>query len=325
MNAESAAECGAVRRPDISVVIVSRNTRDVLRSCLASIAAHTDGLLIETIIVDNASTDGTAAMVRREYPRATLLEAAENGGFARGNNLGIRRAAGRAVLLLNPDAELAPGALHTLWNVLTADETIGVVGPQLVYPDGTVQPSRYRFPTLGTALVESTVIGEWWPTHPAIAWYTMADVSDRAAHDADWLMGACLLVRRDVFDAAGLLDARLFLYSEEPEFCGRVRRAGWRVRYVPEAVVRHHEGASTGQAVPVRQRAFAVSKAYLIGRQYGPWIGAAARAGLVADQTVRLGREGAKWLLGHKREMRAARIAAAWLTLRALLDVRSPQ
>ncbi len=325
MNAESRAERGAVCRPDISVVIVSRDTRDVLRSCLASVAAYADGLLIETIIVDNASTDGTAAMVRREFPRVTLLEAAENGGFARGNNLGIRRAAGQAVLLLNPDTELTPGALRTLWDALMADATIGVVGPRLLYPNDAVQPSRYRFPTLGSALVESTVLGEWWSAHPAIARYTMADVSDTVAHDADWLMGACLLVRREVFDAVGLLDARLFLYSEEPEFCGRVHRAGWRVRYVPEAVVRHHEGASTGQAVPARQRAFAVSKAYLIGRQYGPWVGAVARGGLAADQAVRLGREGAKWLLGHKREMRAARIAAAWLTLRALLRVGARQ
>jgi len=173
--------------------------------------------------------------------------------------------------------------------------------------------------------MESTVFGEWWPAHPAIAWYTMADVPDTAAHDADWLMGACLLVRREVFDAVGLLDARLFLYSEEPEFCGRVRRAGWRVRYVPEAAVRHHEGASTGQAIPARQRAFAVSKAYLIGRQYGSWVGTVTRAGLAADQAVRLGREGAKWLLGHKRAMRAARIGAAWLALRALLGMEPRQ
>ena len=311
---------GAMSQPDVSVVIVSHDTRELLHACLASVATHAGGLNIEIIVVDNASTDGTPTMVRRDFPAVTLLEATENGGFASGNNLGIRRVRGRAVLLLNPDTALTVGALPALDDALIADRAIGIVGPRLVYPDGSAQSSRRRFPTLGTALVESTVLGEQHPTYPAIAHYTMADVPDDLAHDADWLVGACLLVRRAVFDAVGLLDARLFLYSEEPEFCWRARRAGWRVRYVPEAVVVHHEGASTGQVVPTRQRAFAVSKARLMGQLYGPWIGAAARAGLVADQSVRLGREGAKWLFGHKRDLRAARITAAWLTLRALLS-----
>ena len=119
-------------------------------------------------------------------------------------------------------------------------------------------------------------------------------------------------MRREVFEAVGLLDERLFLYSEEPEWCWRVRRAGWRVRYVPEAVVIHHEGTSTGQHVAARQRAFAVSKAHMMTRIHGPVIGLLARGALAADQAVRLVREGAKWALGHKRALRAARVVAAW-------------
>lgn len=305
--------------PDVSVVIVSRNTRELLHACLASVAREAGDLTVETVVVDNASTDGTAAMVRRDFPSVTLLQPATNDGFAAGNNLGLRRTRGRAALLLNPDAELTPGALPALWAALHAAPDIGVVGPRLLYPDGTTQSSRRRFPTLRTALVESTTIGETFPRHAAIRRYEMTDEPEGAAHDADWLVGACLLVRRAVFDAVGLLDTRLFLYSEEPEFCWRVRRAGWRVRYVPAATVRHHEAASTGQVVALRQRVFAVSKAYLIGRLYGPHIEVVARAGLAADQAVRLVREGAKWLLGHKRELRAARVAAAWDALRALL------
>ncbi|MGI8855765.1 MAG: glycosyltransferase family 2 protein [Thermomicrobiales bacterium] len=305
--------------PDISIVIVSRNTRELLRACLRSIEDHADGLTIEVIVVDSDSGDGSAAMARREFPGVVVLEPGENTGFARGNNLGITRARGDAVLLLNPDTELTAGALRAMRDALRADATIGVVGPRLRYPDGSVQSSRRRFPTLATALVESTVVQEWWPDHPALARYTMADLPDDRPHDADWLVGACLLVRRAVFARAGLLDERLFLYSEEPEWCWRVRKAGWRARYVPAAEVWHHEGTSTGQNIAVRQRAFAVSKTHLMGTLYGPVIGAVTRAALVLDQAVRLVREGAKWSLGHKRDLRAGRLRAARVTLRALL------
>ena len=306
-------------RPDVSVIIVSRNTRKLLRACLASVTQEAGNLVTEVIVVDNASDDGTPEMVRHSFPAVTLLQPATNDGFATGNNLALRRARGRAALLLNPDTELLPGALPALWDSLHAAPDVGVVGPRLVHPDGATQSSRRRFPTLTSALVESTLIGEAFPHHSAIRGYAMADTPDDTPHDADWLVGACLLVRHEVFDAVGLLDANLFLYGEEPEFCGRVRQAGWRVRYTPAAVVRHHEGTSTGQAVVLRQQAFNESKVYVAGRLHGPLVGGAVRAGLVGDQATRLVIEGAKYALGHKREMRAARIAAATGTLRALL------
>jgi N-acetylglucosaminyl-diphospho-decaprenol L-rhamnosyltransferase len=312
-------DSGMRDEPDISIVIVSRNTRELLRACLCSIADYADGLAVEVIVVDSDSGDGSVAMVRQEFPTVIVLEPTENTGFARGNNLGIKRARGGAVLLLNPDTELTVGALRTMLNALRADATVGVVGPRLRYPDGSIQSSRRRFPTLATAFVESTVVQEWWPTHPAIARYRMDDRPEDRPQDVDWLVGACLLVRRAVFARAGLLDERLFLYSEEPEWCWRVRKAGWRVRYVPAAEVWHHEGTSTGQNIALRQRAFAVSKAHLMGTLYGPVVGAVTRAALVLDQAIRLIREGTKWVLGHKRDLRAGRVLAAWVTLRALL------
>jgi len=305
--------------PDISVVIVSRNTRELLRACLRSIDAHAGALTVETIVVDSASSDGAVAMIREAFPAVIVLEPGTNVGFARGNNLGIKRARGAAILLLNPDTTLTPGALGTLLAALRDDPAVGVVGPCLRYPDGSVQSSRRRFPTLLTAAVESTVVQEWRPGLPALARYYMNDTPLDAPADVDWLVGACLLVRRAVFARVGLLDERSFLYSEEPEWCWRVRRAGWRVGYIPAALVWHHEGASTGQNVLVRQRAFALSKARLMRTLYGPVIGWAARALLVADQSVRLVREAGKWMLGHKRDLRAARIIAAWGTLRALI------
>jgi N-acetylglucosaminyl-diphospho-decaprenol L-rhamnosyltransferase len=304
---------------DLSIVIVSRNTRDVLRASLRSIAAHAGDLRTETIVVDALSTDGTPAMICKEFPDVLLVQPAENTGFSRGNNIGIRRARGAAILLLNPDTELTPGALTTLVAALRSAPDLGAVGPRLRYPDGSVQSSRRRFPTLMTAAVESTIVQEWLPDHPALARYTMADLPDDAPHDVDWLVGACLLVRREVFETAGLLDERLFLYAEEPEWCWRVRCAGWRVRYIPAAEVIHHEGTSTSQNVTVRQRAFATSKAHMMTQIHGPATGLLTRGILVTDQSARLVREGAKWALGHKRPLRAARVTAAWCTLRALL------
>ena len=312
-------DAGANTRPDVSIVVVSRNTRALLAACVRSVIATAPPLSIETIVVDSDSQDGSAAMVRASFPNVILLAPRENTGYARGNNLGIRRARGETILLLNPDTELTPGALANLHAALNADPAVGIVGPRLRYPDGSTQSSRRRFPTLATALAESTVLQEWWPRNPIVARYYMDDIPDTHPHDADWLVGACLLVRRAVFDAVGLLDERLFLFGEEPEFCWRARRSGWRVRYTPAAVVLHHEGRSTGQDVPARQRAFALSKAHVMGELRGPAARFITVAALVADQSIRLAREAAKWAVGHKRAMRAARVIAAMATLRALL------
>ena len=259
-------------------------------------------------------------MVRREFPRVIVLEPGENTGFARGNNLGIKRARGGAVLLLNPDTELTAGALRAMRDVLRADATVGVVGPRLRYPDGSTAIVSPPFPDAGhCACRKHRRAGMVARRIPPIARYRMDDLPDDRPQDVDWLVGACLLVRRDVFARVGLLDERLFLYAEEPEWCWRVREAGWRVRYVPAAEVWHHEGTSTGQNIALRQRAFAVSKAHLMRDALWPGRGGGDAGALVLDQTVRLVREGAKWALGHKRDLRAGRVLAAWVTLRALL------
>src|SRR4051812_15763216 len=164
----AAVRDGMGDEPGISIVIVSRDTRDFLRACLQSIHDHADGLSVETIVVDSDSHDGAVAMVQASFPDVLVLEPGENTGFSRGNNLGIKRARGDAVLLLNPDTELTAGALQAMRDALHADANVGVVGPLLRSPDGSVQSSRRRFPTLATALVESTLVQEWWPDHPAL-------------------------------------------------------------------------------------------------------------------------------------------------------------
>lgn len=309
---------------DLSVVVVSRDTRDLLRRCLASVAASLagSGLTWEALVVDNASTDGTPTMIRAEFPEVRLIESGANRGFAAGNNLGLREARGRALLLLNPDAEAVGDAIPALLRALDADPALGVVGPALRYPDGARQESRRRAPTPLTPFLESTLVQHYWRANRVLDRHYVADRPADRPQDVDWLYGACLLVRREAVADAGGLDESFFMYSEELEWCLRLRRAGWRIAYRPEATVVHHEGASSGQAVPRRHIDFNASKVLFYRRRYGAAFGEALRAFLLLTYVVQLAQEASKWALGHKRPLRASRVAAYLAVLRSGLRPR---
>ncbi len=314
----------AIRNPQLSVIVVSHNTRELLRRCLASVERSVagDGVEAEIIVVDNASTDGTLAMVRAEFPAVRLIESGGNRGFAAGNNLGLARARGRALLLLNPDTEVEDGAIGTLLGVLEADPALGVVGPALRYPDGSPQESRRRAPGPLTPFLESTLVQQYWPRNRVLDRYYVADRPGDRRQDVDWLTGACLLVRRRAVERAGGLDESFFMYSEELEWCLRLRAAGWRIAYEPEATVVHHEGASSGQAVPRRHIDFNASKVLFYRRRYGRLFGETLRAFLLLTYVVQGAQEGAKWLLGHRRPLRRQRLAAYAQVLRSGLRQR---
>lgn len=299
---------------DLSVVIVSYNVREHLLACLETVCAglQAGGLRGEIIVVDNASSDGTVEAVRAAFPGVEVIANRGNRGFAAANNQGIQRARGRVVVLLNPDTRVARDALGRLVRYLDENPAVGVVGPRLVYPDGRTQPSRRRFPTLLTGFLESTVVQDYWRDNRVLRRYYVADRSDDETQEVDWLVGACLAVRREAIETAGLLDERFFLYSEEVEWCWRIRRAGWRVVYLPEATVYHHESASAGQEPASRQIAFDTAKVQLYERLHGRPTAEILRAFLLLNYLARIAIEGAKWLLGHKRALRRERIARYW-------------
>lgn len=299
---------------DLSVIIVSYNVRKHLLACLETVCVglQAGGLRGQIIVVDNASSDGTADAVRAAFPGVEVIANRENRGFAAANNQGIRRARGRVVVLLNPDTWVAPNALGRLVRFLDENPAVGVVGPRLVYPDGRTQPSRRRFPTLLTGFLESTVVQDYWRDNRVLRRYYVADRSDDETQEVDWLVGACLAVRREAIETAGLLDERFFLYSEEVEWCWRIRRAGWRVVYLPEATVYHHESASAGQEPASRQIAFDTAKVQLYRRLHGRPAAEILRAFLLMNYLARIAIEGSKWLLGHKRALRRERIARYW-------------
>jgi len=235
-------------QPDLSVVIVAYNCRDALADCLASLESEPCDLLLETIVVDNASRDGTAEMVRRRFERVRLIANDANRGFAAANNQGIDLASGRHILLLNPDTVVHGGAPAALVAALDADARLGVCGPQLLNADGSIQPSVRRFPTFAALLHQYTPLRVLGFLRGAYRRYKMKDFDFRTAADVDIVMGAAFCVPRRVLDEVGVLDERFFVYFEEMDFCRRVHRAGYRVRFEPAAKVTHIGGVSAATA-----------------------------------------------------------------------------
>lgn len=295
---------------DVSVVIVSYNTSDLLNNCLSSIEAwleansHTG----EIIVVDNASTDGTASMIQRRFPDVTLIQNRHNSGFAAANNQGMRAASGRHICLLNPDTTILGDAFGQLADYLDANPGVGLIGPRLMYPDGTVQPSRRRFPTRLTGYLESTIIQDYWPDNKVVRRYYLADKPNDQTQTVDWLVGACLMVRREAIASAGLLDERYFMYSEEIEWCYRLKQYGWSIVYLPSAAVVHHEGASSRQNVPQRQIHFDSSKVLLYRQLFGKVSAWSLHVFLLMTYLVRIVIEMTKGLIGHKRSLRWQRV-----------------
>ena len=237
---------------DLSLVILNYNTREHLRACLASVLTEGSTRVAggavdaEIIVVDNASNDGSADMVASEFPWVTLVRAPRNGGFAYGNNLALRQARGAAIMLLNPDTALSRGAIAGLLTRLDEHPEAGLVGPKLLRPDGSMHLAcRRSFPTPDVAFYRLSGLGKAFPRSPRFGRYnlTYRDMDEPMVVDA--VCGACLVVRREVVDAIGLLDERFFMYGEDLDFCLRAKRAGWVVRYEPGVVVQHQHGAAS--------------------------------------------------------------------------------
>jgi len=303
---------------EIDVVIVSWNVAELLRGCLATLTMpETAALVGQVIVVDNASSDETLTMLAREYPQVKVLPNRENLGFTRANNQALALTSAPYILLLNPDTLLKEDALLLMLDALRAQPQVAVVGPRLVYGDGSPQPSRRRFPTLAMALAESTPVEWHLPNNPASQRYRMADIPDDRAQLVDWVTGACMLVRRAAMEQVGVFDERFFMYSEELDWCKRFTDSGWQVAYQPDAMVVHLEGASSSQASAARLVRFNTSKVLYHIKHHGRLRGETIRLALLGVFASEWLLEAAKWMLGHKRELRASRMRAYGGVLRS--------
>ncbi|MDX1613858.1 MAG: glycosyltransferase family 2 protein [Candidatus Promineifilaceae bacterium] len=301
---------------DLSIIIVSWNVRQLLAACLKSIAAGRGALKLEVIVVDSGSADGSGAMVATEFPWVRLVPLEENVGFARGNNVGIQLAEGRHILLLNPDTVVLDDSLEQMVKFLDKHASVGGVGAQLLNPDGSVQSSRRRFPTVWTGVLESTWLEALAPQR-LLTHYYAADLPDGEAADVDWVTGACLMVRRTAAEQIGLLDEAYFMYSEELDWQKRMRADGWRIVYLPTAHVVHHVGKSSEQAVTQRHINFQRAKLRYFRKYHGSTVATFLRVVLLMNYVGQLLLEGAKGLLGHKRSLRWQRVRAYWDVLRS--------
>lgn len=232
---------------DLTISIVSFNTKEYLKRCLQAILSTTGSLRVHTIVIDNASRDGSAEMVASEFPRVEIIANQRNRGFAAANNQAIRRARGRHVLLLNPDTEVQPEALARLVRFLDEHPEAAAVGAQLRNPDGSIQPSVRRFPTFASLLHAHTLLGRLGILRRAHDRQRMRGFSFNEARRVEQPSGAALAIRRNVFEQVGLLDEAYFIFYEEVDFCRRLAAANLPVYFEPRAVVIHHRGKSRQQ------------------------------------------------------------------------------
>ncbi len=308
--------------PKLSIVILSWNVCTLLKKALASIFQSAPvNTTHEVLVVDNASSDGFVKMVRNLFPQVRLINNDTNLGFTKGNNLGMTLARGDHILLLNPDTEIVGDALDALIRYLDTHQDVGLVGPRLLNPDGTQQSSRRRFPSVPILFLESTWL-EGLAPRALLDHYTVRDRSAAVDQNVDWITGAAMLVRRTVIEQVGLLDEGFFMYSEELDWCHRIRSAGWQIAYTPAAEIIHYGGKSSDQVASSRHIYFQSSKVRYTQKYHGALVAELLRGSLLAQYLWQCGLETLKWVLGHRRPLRAARIAAYWRVI--LSGLRSP-
>jgi GT2 family glycosyltransferase len=270
----------------VTVVVPVFNGADIIGDCLASIPPG-----VETIVVDDASTDGAPDVVASGFPGARLLRNERNLGFAATANVGLNAASGDVRVVLNSDARLREGALVRL-DAAFDDTGVGIAGPRLVFPDGSHQVSAARFPTVGSFVAGAFALNELYRRllpRRRFRWelgLSRAD-HDRSA-DVDWVHGTCLAISRECFEATGGFDPGYRMYVEECDLCWRAHRADWRVRYVADAVV-EHIGAASGGGDPARQATYNLAgEARFMARAYGADVLPKWRAARLVSSAVKV-------------------------------------
>ena len=294
----------------LSITIVTGGSKEMLRACLQSLLVENADTPAEIIIVDNATTNGCVEMLQTEFPALTLLLNTRRDGFAANQNRALRASQGRYILLLNDDTIVRPGALQTLCDYLDCNPQTGAVGCRLENPDGSLQKSCYKFPTPARSWAENLFLVAAWPDHPRLGDYRKWP-HDRA-RDVDFVIGAAMLVRREVLDTVGFLDEGFFVYAEETDWCRRMRQNGWRVAFTPDATVVHYGGQSSADFKDRQFVEFTRNQMRYIIKHHGPLGGLVYRCAMLAGAVLRV----AIW--GAASFVRPARRATALLWWRIL-------
>jgi len=232
---------------DVSIVIVSWNTRDILRDCLRTVYEQTEKTAFEVIVVDNASADGSGEMVRAEFPQTILVANPENSGYAAANNQGIRIARGRYILVLNSDTLILDGAVDKMMAFADAQPRAGVLGCRVLNADRSLQPTCFLYPSPLNLLLSMSYLSKLFPRNrffgrETLSWWDRSDT-----RPVDVVTGCFMFVRKAAIDQVGLMDEQYFMYGEETDWCYRFKQAGWQVLFTPVAQIVHYGGSSSSR------------------------------------------------------------------------------
>jgi GT2 family glycosyltransferase len=276
---------------DISVIIVSWNTKGYLEECLQSLVDPPSARSLEIIVVDNDSTDGSPEMVEARFPQVKLIRSGENLGFAKANNLAIRASSGKYISLVNSDAKVLPGCLDRLADYLDQNPDVGNVGPRVLNPDISMQSTCRRFPGIWNNFCTATGLATAFRKNRFFSGEHMFFFPHDRVLEVDVLVGCFWMMRREAVNQVGLLDESFFMYGEDVDWCRRLWKAGWKAVFVPTGVAIHYRGGSSGSQ-PVRLAVAQQNSIFHYWRKHhGP-------LGLLAIQSIFLLRYGFRYLFG---------------------------
>ena len=286
-----------VREIDISVVIVSYNTCEMTKACVQSVLDNAKGLIVEIIVVDNCSSDGSPEALRAAFPQIIVIDSPANGGFAYGNNIGFQLATGRYILLLNPDTQVFTGGLAECVRFMDAQTQIGIMGPLVRLEDGNQQSSMIRFLSLTQLFFIIFMPSIWLRRTTLFGDLRYAGLSRDAQNKVDAVSGCFMFARRSVLETIGGLDTRFFMYGEEAEWCHRTGKAGWDIVYNPHVEILHHGAASTAHMS--EWKAVEMTRGHILFLRFtrGPFIAWLGLLLMVFRDVIRLPYHGTKAML----------------------------
>jgi len=257
---------------DLSICIVSWRVKDLLKNCLDSIYNKSWKINFETFVIDNNSCDGTAEMVKEYFPQVNFVQNRTNDGFTKTNNILIKESRGRYVLLLNPDTIIHPNSLDKMAEFMDVHPEAGAMGPKLLNSDGTLQKSCMGLPTLSALVFRNLFIEALAPWNKISRKYLMKDFTYDQTKIVDQPMGAALIIRKSILDNVGLMDENIMMFFDEVDLCCRIKNAGWKIYFYPDAIITHYGGQSIKSWTPFRLgKTWNKSRNYYFGKHFGKW------------------------------------------------------
>ena len=257
---------------DLSIITVNWKVKDLLEKCLRSVYEQTKDISFEVFVVDNDSGDGSVEMVREKFPQVSLTASNDNLGFAKGNNIAVKDAKGRYILLLNPDTEILDNAIGKMVKFMDNHPGCGIAGCKLLNPDLTLQPSVRHFPTFLSQALILLKLHHLFPHSAPMRHYLAEDFDYTKTQPADQVMGAFFMIRKKVIEKIGLLDEKFWIWFEEVDYCKRTKEAGFKILYTPEAKIIHYYGQSFKQVYNVKkQKDFNKSLTYYFKKHQPLW------------------------------------------------------